>query len=305
MGARLTPAAAAGAVLVVGAVFALLVATPAPAAATSSSCNQTVTHDAYRTADAVQTVNETGEATSTVSNTDTTVEDVTGFVRLRASNPNGYCVTYEAEISPEIVSPADLGEIEGQSGNATASWRAEQNLTSGDVYTTVTFTLGPGESELFAPSSVRVESLSWTGQAKRESQGLLSSVTSLFSNSKLEQRTYEISPGNGSSRITVPLESTDGEEIEEWQATYSVNGDTRPVSQDASAPVYYTEAESSVTFHFSEGAVSDNATVEFVAEPNPIEKLTYNGNSYASGWETIGELLPFSVAPVGVTHGGV
>lgn len=302
----MTPAAAVGVVLVVGAVFALLVAAPTPAAAsTSSSCNQTVTHDAFRTDAAIATVNETGEATSTVSNTDVKVKDVTGFVRLRASNPNGYCVTYEVEISPEIVSAADLGEIEGQTGNATASWRAEQNLTSGDVYTTVSFTLGPGESELFAPSSVRVESLSWTGEAKREGQGLWSSVTSLFGSSKLEQRRYEISPGNGSSRITVPLESTDGEEIEQWQATYSVNGETRPVSQDASAPVYYTESGSSLTFHFSSGAVQDNATVEFVAEPTLVEQATYQGSSYASGWETIGDLLPFQITPMGVAYGSV
>jgi len=290
-------------VLLLG-VAGVLATAPTSTAAASQSCNQTVVHDAYRSEAAIATVNETGEATSTVENTRTRIEDVSGFVRLHASNPNGYCVQYTVEISPEVVSAADLGQIEGQNGNATASWRAAQNLTSGDVYTRVTFTLEPGESALFAPSSVRVKSLAWTGEAKREGQGLFSAVSSFFGgDSKLEERQYEIRPTNGSSRITVPLESTNGERIETWHATYSVNGESRPVSQDADAPVYYTESESSLTFHFSEGAVADNASVEFTAEPSYVEQAQFAAESYASGWSSFTDLLPFTVAPMEVTHG--
>jgi hypothetical protein len=290
-------------VLVLGVAGVLATAPTSTAAAATQTCNQTVVHDAYRTTDAIATVNETGEAASTVENTRTRVEDVSGFVRLHASNPNGYCVQYQVEISPEVVSAADLGQIEGQDGNATASWRAAQNLTSGNVYTQVTFTLDAGESALFAPSSVRVKSLAWTGQAKRESQGFFSSVSSFFGDSKLEERQYEIRPTNGSSRITVPLESTNGQRIETWHATYTVNGESRPVSQEADAPVYYTDSGSSLTFHFSEGAVADNASVDFTAEPSYVEQAQFSAESYASSWSSFTDLLPFTVAPMEVTHG--
>ncbi|WP_227132335.1 hypothetical protein [Halorubellus salinus] len=298
MGARLIMVGVVVALAVVG---GLVATAPTSTAAASSSCNQTVTHDAYRTDAAIATVNETGEATSTVENTQTRLEDVTGFVRLHASNPNGYCVRYRVEISPEVVSAADLGEIEGQNGNATASWRAAQNLTSGEVYTSVEFVLEPGESALFAPSQARVTSLAWTGEAKRESQGLFSSVTSfLAGDSKLEQRQYTIQPTNGSSRITVPLESKNGTRIDSWHATYSVNGETQPVEQNADAPVYYTESSSSVTFHFSNGAVEDNASVSFTAEPTFFERAQHSAESYASGWGVVWDALPFAVSPTEV-----
>jgi hypothetical protein len=301
MEARLTMLAVVGVAVGLAAVVGVLATAPAPAAAASPTCNQTVTHDAYRTSEAVGTMNETGEVTSTVSNTETRLEDVTGFVRLHASNPNGYCVQYSVEISPEVVSAADLGEIEGEGGNATASWRSAQNLSSGSVYTEITFSLEAGESALFAPSQARVTSLAWTGDARRESQGLISSITSLLGGgSKLEQRQYEISPTNGSSRITVPLESKNGTRIESWLATYSVNGETNPVEQDADAPVYYTESGSSVTFHFSKGAVEDNASVSFTAEPSWLESAQYSVDSYASSWSSITDLVPFSIAPTGV-----
>jgi hypothetical protein len=269
--------------------LSLLVATTvAPAmastaAAESSSCEQSVRHETFRTSEAVATFNETGEVTSTTSNTEVRVEDVPGFVRLHASNPNGYCVSYVVELSPEIVSPADLGEIESSDENTTASWRANQNLTSGVVYTRVELTLPANETATFAPSTVRVQSLSWTGTAKQESQSALSSIRSLFGDDeKLHKRTYQIAPTSSSSRITVPLENG-GQEIEEWQATYEVDGTPRPVSQDASAPVYYTESSSSVTFHFSQEAVERGRTVRFVAEPGWLDKMTYSAESYWSG----------------------
>lgn len=274
---------------------ALLASSTASAAtSTSSSCEQSVTHDKFRTTAAIDAVNTTGEATSSLSNTEVRVKDATGFVRLHADNPNGYCVSYTVEISPEIVSPADLGQIKSNDEGTEASWRAAQNLTSGEVYTRVKFTLEAGENATFAPSSVRVQSLSWTGTAKQESQGVLSSVRSLFGSDKLEQRTYEIQPTKNSSRITVPLESGDGEEIEDWHATYTIGEKTRPVEQDARDPVYYTESGSSVTFHFSERADQDGATVTFTAEPTFVERTRFSADAYLSGLSEGESWLPFT-----------
>lgn len=264
----------------------------ASAAETSQSCDTAVLHDAYRTQTAIDTVNETGEATSRVQNTKTRVEDVPGFVRLHAENPNGYCVAVTVEISDEIVAAADLGSIASNDESVDASWRAAQNLSSGVVYTRVEFVLPPGANATFSPSSVRVQSLSWTGQAKREGSGLFSSVRDWWGSAKLDKSRYEIEPTRNSSRITVPL-TKDGERIEEWQATYSLDGEERVVTQDASEPVFYTASEDSVTFHFED----QSASVEFVAEPSPVDKISQSAGSYWRGL-TSGkswlEALPFA-----------
>lgn len=282
---------------VVGSV-ALVSSAPA-ARATSADCTE-VEHN-LRTSSAVDAVNQSGEAVSKVSNTEVRVRDTTGFVKLDAKNPNGYCVSYTVEIAPAIVSPADLGEVESNDEETSASWRAAQNLSSGDVYTRVTFTLGAGENATFAPSTVRVESLSWTGEAKNKSSGILSSLSSFdpFGSEKLEQRKYTISPDNA-SRITVPLTDGNGSEIEEWYATYTVNGETRPVTQDASEPVYYSESSSSVTFHFSDEAVQNGAEVEFTADPTFTDSISHSARSWLSGASEISDWIPGTVAPRGV-----
>lgn len=281
--------------LVVLALATSAIATPTlvgRADAASSSCDQAVEHTAFRTTEAIDAVNETGEATSTVSNTRVTVKDTTGFVKLAARNPNGYCVAYSVELSPEIVSPADLGEVESNDGNQTASWRATQNLSSGAVYTTVELTLPPGESATFAPSDVRVKSLSWTGDAKRKGGGILGDLGGLFGgDDKLEQRTYEIN-ASSSDDVTVQL-SHEGNQIEEWHATYELGGETRTVTQNANAPVYYTESGSeSVTFHFNEHG--KDATVEFTAEPTWTDKASYSWTGYRSGASGVSSWLPFT-----------
>jgi hypothetical protein len=276
------------------------VASGGASASTSGTCSQEVRHDAFRTTEAVDAFNETGQATSRLKNTKVRVTDATGFVRLRASNPNGYCVTYEVLISPEIVSAADLGTIESNSEEYDADWRAAQNLSSGAVYTRVTFTLPAASNATWAPSSVRVKSLSWTGSAKREGSGVLSGLKGWWGSDKVDQRTYEIEPTRNSSRITVPLEK-DGEKIEDWNARYTLDGRTRTVTQDASKPVYYSGGGDSVTFHFSQNAT--DATVTFVAEPTPVEKVGWSFDSWLSGIKFGGDLLeglPFSTAPTGV-----
>lgn len=258
-----------------------------------SSCKQEVKHTAFRATEAIETVNKTGEATSTVDNTHVRVEDVTGFIRLHASNPNGYCVRLIVTIAPEIVPPADLGEVDSVNETSTASWRTHQNLSSGAVYTHIELTLEPGANATFAPSKARVKSLSWTGKAKETGGGILSKVTSLWGNDKLEKRTYTIEPSNGSDSITIPLEQ-DGQRIEEWQATYTFKGETRGVTQDADKPVFFTESEDSVTFHFN----NESAEVTFTAEPTLVDKARYRGSSYISGLKELGGWLPFTSTPV-------
>lgn len=284
-------------VLVASAIATPMVATSrAAAASSSSSCDQQAIHDVFRTSEAAETFNESGETSSRAKNTQVTVKDVTGFVRINADNPNGYCVSYTVEISPDIVSPADLGKIEAVDSDREANWRAAQNLSSGNVYTRITFTLPANESSTFAPSTVRVKSLSWTGTAKQESDGVLDSVRSLWGSDKLEQREYTIEPTDSSSRITVPL-SNNGEKIEEWQASYTINDKSRPVTQDAEEPVYYTEGSDSVTFHFSDKAVSSGAKVDFTADPTTTDKLGHSAESYWSGLSSGSSWLPFAAIP--------
>lgn len=280
--------------VLVASTSAPITATAPPLAASSTSCGQSATHDAFRTDDAVRVVNQTGEATSTARNTEVRVEDVPGFIRLHASNPNGYCIALTVEISREIVAPADLGEVDSLDENTSASWKAVQNLSSGALYTQVTFVLPADSTATFAPSTVRVESLAWTGEVKNTSSGIIGSVTSLWrGDSDLEQRQYEITPENGEDAITVPLRSDDGRTIDDWQATYTADGRTRPVTQDANAPVYYTESRGSVTFHYNDPA----AVVHFTANPTWVERRGHDVDSYASGWGEIGDWLPLATTP--------
>jgi len=91
MGARLSSILVVA--LLVSTVFgpALLASSADRAAATSDACTM-VRHTELRTSSAVEAVNETGEAVSRVSNTEVRIRDTTGFVKLDAKNPNGYCV---------------------------------------------------------------------------------------------------------------------------------------------------------------------------------------------------------------------
>lgn len=267
--------------LVVAPIAGVMVATPA--SATTNSCGQGVEYTEFRSAAAVDSMNQTGDVTASRDNTEVTVEEATGFIRLRADNPNGYCVRFVVEIGQGVVAPADLGTIASNDDEVEASWRASQNLSSSEVYTRVTFTLNGNSSATFAPSKMRVQSLSWTGTAKSKASGAAGvfqdfGLESLLGDDKLEQRTYEIEPTSSSSRITIPLQNG-GREIEDWHATYTYEGTTRPISQSADAPVFYTESDGAVTFHFNE----ETASVEFTAEPTKLERLEYSADSYFSG----------------------
>jgi len=271
-------------------------ATPAAAQSDETTCETTVTHDAFRTDNATVTAATNGTASSTVENTEASVDTNVGFVHLSAENPNGYCVNYVVEISPAVIDPADLGEIEANNGTETASWQAIHDFDTDETYTKVEFTLEGGESATFAPSKLRVTSLKWTGDAKEATSGILPDIDlgfgAIFGDSDLEQRKYTLSPENSSGDTVSVALSNDSldKEVSEYRAVYRTGDDGRwiPVGTDSSDPVYKDEGEGAVTFHFDD----TDAEVEFIANPTVVDKATHQYRAYIAGADWIRNLVP-------------
>lgn len=269
------------------------VATVATPSAAADSCGQSVSHS-FRSSSAISTFNETSQVASSQENTDVVVSDESAFVRVEASNPNGYCVAFDVELDRELVSPSDLGTVDSVNETVEADWRAVQNFESGEEYTRITFTLPAGSSAEFAPSKARVVSLAWATQAKDTGSSVVDELTGLFVDDReLDQRTYEIS-GKAGNRKTIPLSSANtSAEVKDWIAEYrTTGGDWRPVGQDPEAPVYYTQPSSDeLRLHYN-----DDATVRWTANPTPSEEISYQWNSYNSGWDGLSSIvdsLPF------------
>ena len=270
-----------------------------PAAATDDQpkCETTVTHDAFRTNDATVSEAQNGTATSTVENTEVSVDTNVGFIHLNAKNPNGYCVKYIVEISPDVVDPADLGHIDANNGSETATWRALHDFDADETYTQVEFVLQGGEEATFAPSKLRVKSLKWTGTATEATSSILPKIdlglSSIFGGGDLEQRTYTLTANNESGdgvSVALSNESLD-KEVSEYQAVYRTDGGVwTPVGTDTSEPVYKTESTDGkvVEFHFND----PNAEVEFTANPTLVDKATHSYRSYWSGADWIRNLIP-------------
>lgn len=272
-----TPTAAFFAALVVVSVATVV---SVPVGAVSGTDCKLVRHDAFMTETAVEEVNQTGTAASAISNTRAIVTDDTGFIRLHAENPNGYCVKYTVLIHREIVTPAELGEVDSVTGeDTTAQWTAVQNLSTGTLHTEVVFTVSAASNTTFAPNDVRVMSLAWSGKADSTADRVLGD---LFGDEKLEQKRYTIDAPNNSSMVTVDL-ARDGRSIDDWQATYSLNGASHPVSQDPDDAVYYTENGDTVTFHFND----KRATVQFHADPGWFAKASHSWGSWTDGYDRL------------------
>jgi len=278
-----------------------IAATPTPTPAPSDGCGQAVTHD-LRGGDAVSTFNQSGAINSTVANTDVSVVDATGFVRIEATNPNGYCVQYRVELSPDIVGPATLGSVDSLDGETTATWETAQNLSSGDAYTAVTVTLPARSNATFAPSAARIRTLQWTATAEQASGSILDRVTGFFeSDSELKKREYTLRPAaNSSDILTVRKTAPDGREISDWHATYTAGGETAPVPQTTEAPVFYTETNDRIRFMFND----DNATVELTANPSLWDESEYRLTAAKEALSDLGELLSLSIAPLAGGAGG-
>jgi len=210
-------------------------------------CDTSVRHEAFRHDNETVMEAQNGTATNTKSNTEISMDTNVAFVHLNAENPNGYCVRYIVEISPEVIAPADLGHIDANEGNETAHWRAIHDLEADQTYTQVEFVLRGGENATFAPSQVRVRSLKWTGAAKNATSGdLLPDVGSWFGDDDdLEQRKYTFSAENESAVVPIALtnEST-GAEVDEYNALYRTDDSGwKPVGTDTSDPVFKREPD--------------------------------------------------------------
>lgn len=284
----------AGALVVVLVVAAL--ATPLAAAATPSTpteCSNTVTYDAFRFDNATVSKAANDSATARAQNTEVTVEQATGFVRIKASNPNGYCVEVHVRLDEAIVAPAELGAVENNGGHVTAEWRAVRDFEREETYTEVVFTLPAATSATFAPSKLRVKSLSWTGTAKSEGASVWDKWTDVSWGDEpdLEQRTYTFSAQESTETITVSLrDDTTGREVEEWQAMYRSSNDSgwTPVSTDSSAPVFYREVDDHrVQFVFND----PSAEVRFTANPDTWDKADHQWESWWSGTNAVEEFI--------------
>ncbi|MFC7134331.1 MULTISPECIES: hypothetical protein [Salinibaculum] len=260
---------------------------------TTTACDQSVTHS-FRTASAETTWNETADVASTESNTQVSVADGTGFVRVAGENPNGYCTTLTVELPADIVTPSDLGTVDSLNETVEADWRAVQNFSTGAEFTRITFTLAAGQSAAFAPNKARVVTLAWVTETKRQSNSIVDRISGLFrGDDALDQRTYTIEgqPGN---RKTVPLTSANtSATVTDWIAEYrTADGSWQPVGQDPEAAVYYTEpSEDALRLHYNE-----DTTVRWTANPTFAEKISYQWSGYSAGWDGLGDLadsLPF------------
>jgi hypothetical protein len=262
-----------------------------PTAATTTSCTNHVAYDAFRTDNATIEAAANNSATVTRANTRVRIEQAPGFVRLNASNPNGYCVAFDVTLAEPIVTPAELGTVDALEADVTADWHAVHNFSADQTYTRVTFTLPAASTAAFAPSQARVQTLAWTGAAEAAGNGLLHSLTTVDipfltdGSGKLQQRTYHYSPQNSSASteiVTIPLRNaSDGRTISEWHALYRIeDGQWTPVTEDSTQPVFYrTVDETTIQFIFND----QTAEVKFTANPTASDKLSYQLDAYMAG----------------------
>lgn len=265
------------------ALLAALVTTPAAAQSDTEDC-EPVVHDRFRlNQDVMHSIDNGSKAVSTVQNTRVSVEQANRFIRIRADNPNSYCVGFTIEIGDDAVPTADVpGSVTSADGQQTASWDAVHDFDSDQTYTRVTVTLPPNTEALFAPSADRVVALSWATERMQET-GPLANLTRglpvIGAESPLEARQYTLTANESGTRIvTVPLNSPDGSAtVTDWQATYSTDGGNTwtPVSQDSDAPVFYRDLNGSVQFIFNDR----DAEVRFTANPTIVDRTSYQVTS--------------------------
>jgi len=291
---RLLKVSALVAVLLLATIGSTLAAVPATASTTQSDCSTNVTYDAFRFDNATVDAAANDSATVTAQNTEVRVEQATGFLRINASNPNGYCVEFKVNIAPEIVSLAELGDVESNDGNRTAGWHAVHDFERDETYTQVEFTLGPGETATFAPSTVRVKSLSWTGEVTDTGSSWWESISNFSIGEEeedLEKRTYRFSATNTTETVTISLQNESiGKVVDEWQAMYRTNNETswRPVSTDSEEAVFYREVDDHrVQFVFNDA----DAEVKFTARPTRWDKMQHQWESWNAGTDVLDDFL--------------
>lgn len=274
--------------------------TSTPASMAAPSCENSVVHDAFRVDEDTISAAANGTATSTASNTRVRVEQATGFIRLNATNPNGYCVKFQVELASDVITPAELGYVDSLDGNTTAVWHAVHDFNASATYTSVTFTLPAASTATFAPSEARVTSLAWTGDVKAAGGSLWNRIADIDipyvgDDGELDQRTYTYSPTNNSTTIiTVPLENeSDGRRISDWQAMYRTpDQGWTPLKENSNDAVFYRKVdETTLQFVFNDR----QAEVRFTANPTLRDQLDYDLKSYLSGVSTVEDWLHIGV----------
>ncbi|WP_254810608.1 hypothetical protein [Natronosalvus amylolyticus] len=269
---------------------------------------RSITYDEFRTDQAtVDEANHTGSTDVSKDNTLATIEGGEAFHRVTLENPNSYCVEFELQISEELVTPSTIGtisgsELEGFEDYPTpkAYWESTHSFDQDETYTRITVTM-PAESQaLFAPSKARVEGLSWIGEGAAAAEGLQDRlVSSLGFGSDLETREYTLE-GNDSETVTIDLVNPQtGEPLEDWHATYTVDGSHDiPLDSGSDEPVYYrelTDDDGDVTA--IEITFNEAAELEFTADPRVRDTLSYDLTSFEADLRALmGSInLPFMV----------
>jgi len=276
------------ALLVVGLIPPAVLSGPAAAQTDQQQCSPelTVTYDEFRTDQSlVDRVNSSERVEVTKQNTLAAVSQGNGFVRAALENPNSYCVGFEMQLAEEVVTPSTLGTVSAANSSLDATWEATHDFEADETYTTITVTLPADTTALFAPSKLRVESLSWTSEADQATDTLRDRLADgLNIGSKLESRNYELS-GEAGEMLTVNLDDPNSSKtVENWHATYQLrDGDSgqTPLSEGSGSPVFYrsltdeNDKTTGIQITFNEAA-----TVQFVAKPTVRDKIDYDVASF-------------------------
>lgn len=274
---------------------------------TPTTCGTEVAHDAFLDDQAtIEEFNDSGSAANIESNTRVTIAETSSFYRVKAENPNSYCVHMTVSVSPEILPPTNLGNVSSNNDVTTAEWADELDFDRQQAHTEIRFVASPNSTVLFAPSKPTVLIPAWRDEKKHEAQGVIGSIRDRLSDDEpLEKRTYEFS-ANGSPHVTIPLrnnESDGGDQrISEWRAVYRTNPDEpwAPVDTESDAPVFYQEVADGekVRFHFDD----PDATVKFTANPTRWDTVVWDARSFKRSLHDLRDYLPFTVLPAEVTR---
>lgn len=259
------------------------------------SCDTEVAHDGFLDDEGtIQSFNDSGSASDVGQNTRVTIEETSSFYRVRAENPNTYCVHATVSVSSEILPPTNLGTVASNGDVTSAKWEDVLDFDRQRAHTEISFIMPPNSTILFAPSKPTVLLPAWRDSQKHEAQGVLDRVSSMFDDTELEQRTYHFS-ANGSPSVTVPLinEEDEDQQITEWKAVYRTD-DTEPwapVDKDTEDPVFYQDIENGdkVRFYFNDA----DAKVEFVANPTMRDSALWELRSFRRSVHDLSDYWPF------------
>ncbi|WP_211137181.1 hypothetical protein [Natronorubrum daqingense] len=268
-----------------------------------------VTHDDYLDDEALyEEFNDTSSVELEDRNVKTSIEETDAFVRVEGENPNSYPVEVSMHVHPDIIPPAEVGEVSDTDDEVTSDWQNTHDFERDESYTEITYEMEAESEVTFAPNRVRVLGISWKDSATDTDSGLLDRIPNPLSNDELEDREYRMNSSDGSIQ-TVPLENNEGDEsIDDWHAVYRTgpDDDWKPISTDSDDPAFYrtTDGGEAVQFHFDTSNYDEGEVeIEFTAEPNLIDKFQQDFRSFTAGWSDMINLDILSVTPATASDG--